>query len=266
MGAVALRVLTWNLLHGRAVPSAGHDLIEEFARALADWSWDVALLQEVPPWWPALLGRCLGADARTVLTSRNSLLPVRRAIAVRWPDLIKSGGGGANAMLARGDQIEEHRTLRLRTWPERRWLQGSRLSSGLWIGNLHATVHNDDAAVAEARRAAQTLSDWAGAGAAVLGGDFNTRSLSLSDDGFELTAAHDVDLVFARGMSAISPAEVLERGRLSDHAPVVVTLGSESESESESESRSGSRSGSRSESRSASRSASRSGSRSGSAC
>jgi endonuclease/exonuclease/phosphatase family metal-dependent hydrolase len=225
LGPVSLRVLTWNLLHGRSVPSAGHELLDEFTQALADWSWDVALLQEVPPWWPPLLGRRLSADARTVLTSRNSLLPVRRAIAVRWPDLIKSGGGGANAMLVRGARFEEHRTLRLRTWPERRWLQGARLSSGIWVGNLHATVRDSEKAEAEARRAARALTDWAGPGtAAVLGGDFNVRSLSLPGEGFLLAGGHDVDFVFARGLVAASAAEVLERGALSDHAPVAVTL------------------------------------------
>src|SRR5688572_13501753 len=56
-----LRVLTWNLFHGRARPPAGRPLLNEFARALAGWDWDVALLQEVPPWWPPLLGRAAGA-------------------------------------------------------------------------------------------------------------------------------------------------------------------------------------------------------------
>jgi endonuclease/exonuclease/phosphatase family metal-dependent hydrolase len=46
---VQLRVLTWNLLHGRSVPSSGRDLYEDFAAALASWQCDVALLQEVPP-------------------------------------------------------------------------------------------------------------------------------------------------------------------------------------------------------------------------
>ncbi len=221
---MSLRVLTWNLLHGRAVPSAGHELLDEFAGALERWSWDVALLQEVPPWWPALLGQRLRADAMMVLTSRNSLLPLRRAIAVRWPDLIKSNGGGANAMLVRGQRIEEHRTLRLRTWPERRSLQAARLQSGVWVGNLHATVHNEAAAVAEARRAAHMLRRWGDSSPAVLGGDFNVRKLSLAEEGFAFAGGHDVDLVFARGLIAAGPAEVLERGRLSDHAPVVVVL------------------------------------------
>ena len=74
-----LRVLTWNLLHGRSVPPAGRELFDEFCAALAGWEWDVALLQEVPPWWPPALGARLGADQRSVLTSRNALLPVRRA-------------------------------------------------------------------------------------------------------------------------------------------------------------------------------------------
>src|SRR5687767_8092548 len=93
-------VLTWNLFHGRAQPPAGRALMGEFARTLAGWEWDVALLQEVQPWWPPVLARVAAARQVSVLTSRNSLLPLRRAIAVRAPDLIKANGGGANAILA----------------------------------------------------------------------------------------------------------------------------------------------------------------------
>src|SRR6185369_6435905 len=52
----AVRVLTWNLFHGRSVPPSGRSLTSAFAAALAGWEWDVALLQEVPPWFPPLLG------------------------------------------------------------------------------------------------------------------------------------------------------------------------------------------------------------------
>ena len=107
-----LRVLSWNLLHGRSVPGAGRELFGEFAELLAGWDWDLALLQEVPPWWPALLAAAAGADQRLVLTSRNSLAAVRRALAVRWPDLIKSNGGGCNAILVRRVAIVEHRVRR----------------------------------------------------------------------------------------------------------------------------------------------------------
>jgi endonuclease/exonuclease/phosphatase family metal-dependent hydrolase len=231
VGLVALRVITWNLMHGRSIPPAGRDLLDDFTRALGGWQWEVALLQEVPPWWPAELGAALSAEWRLVLTSRNFGLPMRRAMARRWPDLIKSNGGGANAILARtgasagAGVIAEHRTHRLAWWPERRWLQGVRLTrDGLpvWVGNLHCTVHDAPVAAREARAAGAVMREWAGEAAAVLGGDFNERGLTVEH--YSRLAGHDVDYVFAsRGVKG-SEASVLERGRLSDHAPVAVTV------------------------------------------
>ena len=218
-----LRVLTWNLMHGRSVPPAGRDLLAEFAAALSGWDWDAALLQEVPPWWPEPLARRCGASQRLVLTSRNSLLALRRRVAVRWPDVIKSNGGGCNAILIRHHTIGEHLRHRLTWRPERRWLHAVRLDSGVWLGNLHLTVHDDAAARSEAALAAVTMREWAAGTPVVLGGDFNVRTLSL--DGFQLAGGHDVDLVFSSGLSASTPPEVLARGELSDHAPVVVELG-----------------------------------------
>ena len=217
--SVTWRVLTWNLKHGRAVPSAGRELFDEFARALAEWEWDAALLQEVPPWWPADLGARLDATQRLVLTSRNSVLPVRRAIARRWPDVIKSNGGGANAILVRGDGIVEHRVRRLCVWPERRWVHGVRLQgAGIWVANLHGGGPLRDATIA-----AESALRWAGEAPVILGGDFNIRRLKL--DGLACAGGHDVDYVFVRGFTAAA-AEVLDRGRLSDHAPVAVTVAS----------------------------------------
>jgi endonuclease/exonuclease/phosphatase family metal-dependent hydrolase len=216
---MAMRVLTWNLLHGRSVPPAGRELFDEFAARLAEWSWDVALLQEVPPWWPPGLGAATGAQARLVLTSRNALLPVRRAIAVRWPDLIKSNGGGANAILVRGVAVEEHRVRRLSWLPERRWVHAVRLAGGLWVGNLHTGSYPE-----QGRLAAATLRGWAGGAPMVLGGDFNVAPLTL--EGFELAGGHGVDQVFVGGgVAAGGECRVLERGRLSDHAPVLVGVG-----------------------------------------
>lgn len=204
-------------MHGRSVPGAGRDLLDEFAAALVDWEWDVALLQEVPPWWPDVLAARAEAEARSALTSRNALLPLRRAIAVRWPDLIKSNGGGANAILVRGEQIAEHRTFRLCVWPERRWLQAVRLVSGSWIGNLHTGGPRRDA-----ERAGRRALEWSAGAPLVLGGDFNIHSLSLT--GLVHAGGHDADHVFVAGIQPVGSGEVLDRGRLSDHAPVAVSL------------------------------------------
>jgi endonuclease/exonuclease/phosphatase family metal-dependent hydrolase len=216
-----VRVLTWNLYHGRAVPPAGRPLLDEFAAALAGWAWDVALLQEVPPWWPPELAAAAGAEQRTALTSRNQLLPLRRALAERWPDLLKSAGGGANAILVRGQPILEHRVRRLRLWPERRCAHGVRLADG-WVVNVHA--HNrpearawaDDVAALEAARA------WAAGAPLVFGGDVNLRHPAFP--GLVHVAGNHVDHLFTDGRRPAGRAEVLDRGRLSDHPPVAVTL------------------------------------------
>ncbi|MBV9942971.1 MAG: endonuclease/exonuclease/phosphatase family protein [Solirubrobacterales bacterium] len=222
---MVLHVLTWNLFHGRAVPGAGRDLFDEFASALARWEWDLALLQEVPPWWPHMLAARLNADARSTLTSRNAFLPVRRAVATRWPDVIKSNGGGANAILIRGEAIVEHRTRRLCIWPERRWVHAVRLhTSGLWVANLHG-----GGALRDAHRAAASALSWAGGRPVVLGGDFNIRALTL--DGFTHAGGHDVDHVFVRALEPSGPASVLDHGPLSDHAPVRVAVAKDASSE-----------------------------------
>jgi endonuclease/exonuclease/phosphatase family metal-dependent hydrolase len=219
-----MRVLTWNLYHGRAVPPAGRDLQADYAAALAGWAWDVALLQEVPPRWAPALADACDADARTALTSRNELPWLRRALADRWPDLVKSGGGGANAILVRraSAQITEHRSVRLRRWPERRVCQGVALDSGLWCANLHAQAHSAARARADIARAAATTLAWTRGGPAVLGGDFNVTVPATP--GFEHLGGHGVDHVLGHRVAADGPAQVLDHGRLSDHAPIIVRV------------------------------------------
>lgn len=185
---------------------------------LAGWEWDAALLQEVPPWWPPALADAAGADQRMVLTSRNWLATARRAIAARWPDVIKSNGGGCNAILIRGLSVDEHRVLRLSWLPERRWVHAVRLSDGVWLGNVHTGSY-----AAQGRRAAAVVLGWAVGAPVLLGGDFNVAPLTLA--GLSLAGAHGVDQVFAGGgLAGAGPAEVLERGSLSDHAPVLVSV------------------------------------------
>ena len=215
-------VLTWNLFHGRSVPETPRSLLDEFAARLASWEWDVALLQEVPPWWPPRLAEACVASERTARTSRNWLLPVTRRLADRRPDLIKSWGGGANAILVRGEDVLEHRAVTLRRWPERRVAHGVRLERGWWVCNLHAQAHSERRAQADVARAAAAAVEWSGSAPAILGGDLNTRAPVAR--GFSAIAGHSVDHVLARLTHAAGPGRTLDRGQLSDHAPVVAEV------------------------------------------
>ena len=222
---MSLRVLTWNLFHGRSVPARDIDLLDAFAARLAGWEWDVALLQEVPPWWPGALAAAAGAQQRHALTSRNALPAARRALARRHPEWLKSNGGGANAILVRGE-ITAHARRRLCVWPERRVVHAVRDGEGRWFANVHATVHHDARARRELSLARATALRWADGAPLVLGGDLNVRDPELP--GFVHAApTHGVDHVFAHGLRVAAPAELLDRGELSDHAPVRATFSGE---------------------------------------
>lgn len=224
-----MRVLTWNLFHGRSRPAGGRDLLDAFASLLAGWSWDVAMLQEVPPWWPEPLAQRCRAEQRTALTSRNSLLPLRHAIARRWPDLAKSNGGGANALLARTPIAAAH-SVRLRYRPERRLAQLASLTNGTVIANFHASTR-----VALAQEELDRLVELAfldaEGGPTVLGGDLNLRT-PHTPRALVHVAARDVDHIFAAGLRPVGETLLHERrvtvaGRtleLSDHPPLEVEL------------------------------------------
>jgi endonuclease/exonuclease/phosphatase family metal-dependent hydrolase len=225
-----MRILTWNLFHGRSVPPAGRALGAVFAERLAAWDWDAALLQEVPPWWPPLLARSAGADQRMALTSRNAGLALRRALADRWPDVLKSNGGGCNAILARGE-IVEHRPLRLRTLPERRVAQLARLRDGTCLVNFHASARHT-LAETEVEQLWERALAWAGTAPLIFGGDLNLRSPRTPDPEILHVARRDVDHLFARGLERSGEAEMLDRRvavgsaqvELSDHVPLVASL------------------------------------------
>jgi endonuclease/exonuclease/phosphatase family metal-dependent hydrolase len=219
-------ILSWNLFHGRSLPPTRHSLLAQFAASVAEWQWDVALLQEVPPWWPAPLARAGVADRRSTPTSRNSLPALRRAVAERDPELAKSNGGGCNAILSRVP-IVEHATLRLRTWPERRVAQLARLRDGTCVANFHASTRVP-LAEDELRRLGQRALSWAAGRALILGGDLNLRAPLALDASMTRVASRDVDHIFVSGFAPTDEVEVLDRhatlpGRtveLSDHPPL----------------------------------------------
>jgi endonuclease/exonuclease/phosphatase family metal-dependent hydrolase len=217
-----MRVVTWNLFHGRAVPDRPRSLLPEFTDMLAGWAWDVALLQEVPPWWPEPLARGCGAAARAARTSRNALLPLRRWAAQRRPDLVKSNGGGANAILVRGDAITAHAQRRVRIWPERRVAHAVRLGDGAWVGNLHATTHPDARTLQDLARAGAALTAWADGAPILLGGDMNIARPRVR--GWTDLGGHGIDRFLARGWTAVTPPVTLDTQGLSDHAAVALDV------------------------------------------
>ena len=252
-----LAVLSWNLFHGRdhpAADSAAHASVnrvlrDEFAAVLARERWELALLQEAPPHWLRALAEATGASGASVLTSRNFGAFVRRRLAAWNPDLIASGEGGSNQVLARGGwRILETRRLTLTLLPERRRLLWARLEhperGELSAATLHATAHDPAAAARDVERAAHAACAWSAEVPLVFGGDLNLRMTELpetferlrSELGLEgARPGRAIDHLLVRGLTVVSPPEALAAGRrelpepdgrlvrLSDHAPVVAT-------------------------------------------
>ena len=249
---IVVRVLTWNLFHGRDVPvevDYKRSLHAEFAALLARFDWDFALLQEAPPRWFRELAFTAGAQGRMLKTSRNELGFLRGWIADRRPDLIKSSEGGSNQVLFRPPwALTAERHLTLARLPERRRMMWLRLQHRdgpvVCVANLHASAHKPERAAAEVARAAATAREWSGAHPLILGGDFNVRPSAdtglfdaLAADAFSGPTARDaIDHLLIRAGSVAEPPRRLPtdrrevaagnapRVRLSDHAPVVAAF------------------------------------------
>jgi endonuclease/exonuclease/phosphatase family metal-dependent hydrolase len=265
---VEFAAIAWNLFHGRDFPpdpklrswrsrllrfdernqthvQVNRDLTAEFATLLAGAAWDVALLQECPPRFAAPLARACSAEGHRVLTSRNSLGPLRGLLARQNPDLMASGEGGSNLTLVRVPGrlggIAERRELAIHEGaPERRAMALTRTASGVCIANLHATNDAPELASADVLLAARTATEFAGSAPLLFGGDLNLRPAEnpeaferLRDD-FGLaapTAARAIDHLLVRRLDVRDeptawPPERRELPidgralRLSDHAPV----------------------------------------------
>jgi endonuclease/exonuclease/phosphatase family metal-dependent hydrolase len=249
---IVVRVLSWNLFHGRDHPPVAPGYVDirtplraEFAQVVAELDWDVALLQEAPLRWFRDLARASTASGVAVPTSRNQLAPLRGFAADRWPDLIKSGEGGSNQILVRsGWRIAEHRHLTLARLPERRrmlWTRLERSGDGLCAANLHAGAHNPPRAAREVDRASRRAIEWSRGRPLVFGGDFNVQPVAEPWLFERLERAYGfsgptgpklIDHLLVRRLEIHEPPHQLSpeihelarpdgvRVRLSDHAPV----------------------------------------------
>jgi endonuclease/exonuclease/phosphatase (EEP) superfamily protein YafD len=109
---------------------------------------------------------------------------------------------------------------RLRVWPERRYAHGV-LAGGTWFVNVHAHNHPASRAWADDIAALAAARGWARGAPLIFGGVLNLKHPAFT--GLRHVAGNHVDHVFTDGRGAAG-AEVLDRGRLSDHPPVAVTL------------------------------------------
>jgi endonuclease/exonuclease/phosphatase family metal-dependent hydrolase len=239
-----MRVLSWNLYHGRDFPpdkalftlrsrllriterntthvQVNRPLRGEFTGWIADHEWDVAMLQETPPLWFRALGRRARSNGVRVLTSRNVLAPLQRFAASINPDLVASWEGGSNQLFVRAPgRILEHRVLTLTRRPERRrmvWAR-ARLSGGeiVCVANLHASAGLPEHAARELLGAAARAVEWSRDDPLVFGGDMNLRPAADPAPFSELrerfglrdpTGPNAIDHILARGL------EVVERPR-----------------------------------------------------
>jgi endonuclease/exonuclease/phosphatase family metal-dependent hydrolase len=261
---VQLTIISWNLFHGRDFPpdpalftwrsrllkaterNATHvqvnrELLEEFSGLLGATKWDVALLQECPPRYAGPLAAACEAEAHRVLTSRNSLGPLRALAARLNPDLIASGEGGSNLTLVRDEQITERREMAIHNGPlERRAMAFTRTAAGVCVANLHASAHRPELTAEDVLRAAEAVAKWAGNAPLIFGGDLNLRPAESPTVFEELrerfglaapTGPRVIDHLLVRGLDVIVPPHQwpperreLREGdrvlRLSDHTPV----------------------------------------------
>ena len=237
-----MRVLSWNLYHGRDFPpdpalftlrsrlfrkterNATHvqvnrPLLDEFVRVLDGLDWGLALLQEAPPRWFDALRRRTGSAGVRVLTSRNVLPPVQAVLADWNPDLLASWEGGSNQILVRAPgRVLEHRKLTLARRPERRRMHWARLElpdgGALCVANLHATAGRPAQASGEVLAAVEAAVEWSAGAPLVFGGDLNLRParqpepFALLRERFGLrepTAPDAIDHVLVRGLEIAEP-------------------------------------------------------------
>ena len=228
-------------------------LLDEFARVLDGFEWDIALLQEAPPRWFAELGRRTRSNGVRVLTSRN-LCPSAAAAPGRpqprpdrlerrrlEPDPRAQPGGGSSstagsrspgapssgACTGRASRSRTDRDCASPTSTPRPGCPSRRASR--WCGRRRR------------RSSGRAAIRWCSEATSTCAPSAPRRPSRPSRERFGLvepTAPDAIDHLLVRGLRVVEPPrrlaperrELREPGglrvRLADHAPVVATLAS----------------------------------------
>ena len=243
MALLELRVLSWNVFHGRDHPpdptlytwrsrlfgtrergavyaQVNRSLLDEFASTIAGAEWSVCLLQEMPPAWAPAIAKRAESEAHLVLTSRNQLGRLRRRLARCNPDLLGSWEGGSNLVLVRSPWgIASRGAALLNSLPRRGLRERRRIalvtlrtqSAEVCVANLHASAGNRFQAEQDVRRGALIALEFAHDRPLVFGGDLNLRPRSSPvfdelERRFGLaapTAPGAIDHILARGLRVL---------------------------------------------------------------
>jgi len=215
---VPLVVRTWNLFHGNTVPPGRRAYLREMVELVSDGA-DVVCLQELPVWALARLERWSGMQAATAVarTPRLRSAELGRLITELNHGLLRSAvtGEGDAILVARGHTLEDPHVQAVNRGGLRRIAHSVLLDGEIRIVNFHTTGEDQLRAVGE----------LAGEGPAIVAGDANIRSASLP--GFSPPLEGSIDQILVRGLPSSPPVAWAQdrRGRLSDHAPVELTVG-----------------------------------------
>jgi endonuclease/exonuclease/phosphatase family metal-dependent hydrolase len=232
---VPLRVRTWNLFHGNAVPPRRRGYLREMVELVSSDRPDVVALQEVPVWALRYLARWSGMQSVGVVAARPRLgsAELGRWITELHHGLFRSAlTGQANALLVATQlRMDDERTLTVSTAGERRVVQSVRVDD-IVIGNFHVTggapADEQFLRVAEFVQAQDERVVLAG-DANLMPGQGRTYA-QLREWGFS-DPASGIDQILVRGLPATEPVAWPEERRrvhgtlLSDHAPVELSVG-----------------------------------------
>jgi endonuclease/exonuclease/phosphatase family metal-dependent hydrolase len=254
-------IRSWNLFHGNTSPPGPAVHLREMVELASADRPDVVVLQEVPVWALAELGRWSGMTAVGDVAQPPRLGPVPiparlgRELTDLDPGRLRSAfsGQGNAILLGAGRRVVRHEVIRLNpsslrreegrrlgldlvtrlAWgKERRICQVLRLDDGLVVANLHATGSLGDPRVpaAELRRAVPSIEALAQPGdTVVIAGDFNALAAHWVLDGYS-EPGPGIDHIAVRGADpspiAVWPDERRLRAGmlLSDHPPIELEL------------------------------------------
>src|SRR5438552_3759744 len=140
---VPLRVRTWNVFHGNALPPERRGFLEEMVRLVTADGPDVVCLQEVPVWALRHLEEWSGMAALGAVAARPRLWSAElgRLLTEAHHGLLRSAlTGQANAiLLSRALRVGQERTLAVSRGGERRVCQAVRVADVGLVGNVHVT-------------------------------------------------------------------------------------------------------------------------------